>query len=265
MKLNPKIISYLDRLAVSRNRPSSYIFAGQNDEAKEDAAFLFVSKIAGKAGDPKFLDRIRSGTHPDVVIVAPEIEEKKGKTREKEIGISQARDALERIKFFPYELEQKFCLIKKAQKMNQEASNALLKSLEEPSEKTFFVLLASDADSILPTIVSRCAVLRFPETELPVWDEANREKMREIFKEEMFSRFDFVEKISKNKNEMIAILRDWELVMAQGLRNLVSGGEEAKKIAKVVELIEGVRESLNRIERTNASLRSVGERLMLDM
>ena len=95
------------------------------------------------------------------MIIEPEIEEKKGKTREKEISISQIREALERLKFFPYELEKKFCR-QERQKMNAEAANALLKNLEEPSASAIFVLLADNAESLLPTIASRCAVLRFP-------------------------------------------------------------------------------------------------------
>ena len=149
--------------------------------------------------------------------------------------------------------------------MNIEAANALLKSLEEPSESAIFILLAENMDSLLPTIVSRCAALRFPQTQLPKWNEENRDKLKNIFKEDIFERFDYVDKISKNKNEMISILRDWEMVMAESLRNLVSGGENQRKIGKVVELIASTRDSINRLERTNANARGVGEELMLEM
>jgi DNA polymerase III delta prime subunit len=280
--LSLKIKSYLDRLADSQSRPSSYIFAGQDEEpkpvgaeasaspadklaGKEEAAFFFISKIAEKLDDSNFLERIKTKNHPDVMIIEPEIVEKKGKTREKEITISQVRDMLERIKFFPYELKQKFCLIKKAEKMNAEAANALLKSLEEPSESAIFILLARDAESILPTIVSRCAVLRFPKTELPKWNEANREQFKKMFQEEVFEKFDYIEKVSKNKIEIAGVLRDWEMVMAESLRKLIGSNEDWGKIKKVIELIEGARDSINRLEQTNASARSAGEELMLRM
>lgn len=276
---NPKIKTYLDRLADSDKRPSSYIFAGAGEgenpadakalAGKEEAVFYFVSKLAGKFGDEEFLERVKAKNHPDVVIIEPEIEEKKGKTREKEISIFQVRQALERLKFFPYELDKKFCVVKRAQKMNPEAANALLKNLEEPSVSAIFVLLADNAESLLPTIASRCAVLRFPETKLREWNEENREQLKKIFRSEIFERFDYIEKISKNKNEIILVLKDWELVMAESLRKLVGDwgdkGDLANqgKIRKVIDLIENTREAVNRLEHTNANARGVGENLVL--
>ena len=262
--INSKIKTYLDRLVNSPQRPGSYLFVGANEGEKEEAVFYFISKIVDKFGDEAFLERVKSKNHPDIVIVEPEIEEKKGKTREKEISIGQIREALERLKYFPYESEKKFCVIKKAERMNAEASNALLKNLEEPTESAIYVLLANDAESLLPTIVSRCAVLRFPQTKLPAWDEDNREQLKIIFKAEIFERFDYIEKISKNRNEIISVLKDWESVGAGSLRKLIKGGYDQRKIKKVVEFLECTRESINRLEYTNASARGVGEGLVLN-
>ncbi|OGI27647.1 MAG: hypothetical protein A2359_02990 [Candidatus Moranbacteria bacterium RIFOXYB1_FULL_43_19] len=267
---SPKIKTYLDRLAASPKRPNSFLFAGAQRTGKAEAAEYFVSKLAQKTGDAEFLRRFRGKVHPDVVVIEPEtVEDKKGRIREKEITASQIREACQRLKFFPYELEKKFCLIKKSQRMNAEASNALLKILEEPTKSTFFILLAGDTDSVLPTISSRCAVLRFPRTELPVWNEENREKFRNIFKEEIFEKFDYIEKISRDKNEFSGILKDWEAVAAEGMRKLATGdqggGNNLGKMKKVAVLLENIREAIDQLERTNASARAVGEKLMLEM
>ncbi len=263
--MNYKAKVYLNRLAASERRPNSFLFVGAEGAGKNEAAVYFVSKLAGKTGDEEFLRRVEENIHPDVVVIEPEIvEDKKGRVREKEIIIEQIREMRERLKFFPYELERKFCIIKKAHKMNAEASNALLKILEEPTAGTFFILLARDAESVLPTIASRCAALRFTETELPKWKEENREILKKIFKEEIFEKFDYIEKISKDKNEMLAVLGDWEMVAAQSLRKLVSGRAQ-RKTEKVVGIIEKTREAINQLERTNASPRATGESLMLDM
>lgn len=265
MKMNHKVKTYLDRLANSPRRPSSYLFVGSDETGKEEAAVYFISKLAGKTGDEEFLRRVEENIHPDVVVIGPEIiEDKKGRIREKEIIIDQVRQARERLKFFPYELERKFCIIKKAHRMNAEASNALLKILEEPTASTFFILLAGDVESVLPTIASRCAALRFAETELPKWKEENREILRKIFKEEIFEKFDYIEKISKDKNEILAVLGDWEMIAVESLRKLVSGRDQ-RKTEKVIEMIEKTREAINQLERTNASPRAIGENLMLDM
>lgn len=264
--MNRKIKICLDRLASSPKRPNSFLFVGPNEIEKQEAAVYFVSKLAGKTGDEEFLRRIEENIHPDVVVIEPEIaEDKKGRVREKEIIIEQIREARGRLKFFPYELERKFCIIKKAHKMNAEASNALLKVLEEPTAGTFFILLAHDAESVLPTIASRCAILRFSEAELPKWGEENREILKKIFKEEIFEKFSYIEKISKDKNGMIAVLGDWEAVAAESLRKLVSRNEADAKIKKVANLVGRIREAINRLERTNASPMAVGENLMLDI
>jgi hypothetical protein len=63
---------------------------------------------------------------------------------------------------------------------------------------------------------------------------------------------------------MIAVLKDWELVMAESLRKLVGGGDNRQKIGKVIELVEDTRESINRLEHTNANARGVGEELVLN-
>ena len=48
-----------------------------------------------------------------------------------------------------------------ADKMNEEASNMLLKTIEEPGDETVFILLTEDIRKLLPTIVSRCQVIGF--------------------------------------------------------------------------------------------------------
>ncbi|MDD3487294.1 MAG: hypothetical protein PHF35_02885 [Candidatus Moranbacteria bacterium] len=261
--MNPKTKTYLDRLVSSKSRPGSFLFVGMDQEAKEEAGYYFVSKIAGKSGDSDFLEKAKRKNHPDVIVIEPEIEEKKGKIREKEIGIPQIREVLERLKFFPYELEKKFCIIRGGEKLNAEAANALLKKIEEPTEKEIFLILADNLEMILPTIVSRCAVLRFPETDLPKWSEENRAKMREILTAEIFERFDFVEQAAKNKKDFSKQLSDWEKVMAESLRKLAASGEDRRKVKKVVELLEDTREAINRLEKTNANARGVGEKMVL--
>ncbi len=271
------------------------MFFGAGAGERFEAAVYFASKLAGKAGNEEFLRKAREKIHPDVIVVEPEIaEDKKGRIREKEIILEQIQEARDRLKFFPYELSKKFCVIKKAEKLNDECSNALLKILEEPSVSSIFILLANDVGSVLPTISSRCAILRFPQTKLPEWDEKNREKFKNIFKEEIFEKFGYIEKISKDKNELIKTLKDWEAVAAEGLRKLVleergistsqgstfplsSAGADSnssrsnlakgnrERVGKVVGLIGSLREAINQLEQTNASPRSIGERLVLEM
>ncbi|MDP1845590.1 MAG: hypothetical protein Q8L09_02470 [Candidatus Moranbacteria bacterium] len=307
-----KIKKILDRLADSEKSPRSFIFSGPEGTGKEEAAYYFISKIVGKDSDAEFIKKMREKIHPDVVVIEPEVEEKKGRKREKEIGISQVKEARERLKYFPYEIKKKFCLIKYANRLNREASNSLLKVLEEPSADAYFILLSPNLDSMLSTIQSRCAALRFPpmtEKEFLVWakkqnitkdetekirlwsggkielaqnmledknylseKENRRQKLRKIFTEEIYQRFEYAEEKSKDRNEMISILEDWEMLTGEGMRKMMSesrNGDENKRnkqqVRRLSLLLGNLRETINRIQETNANPRAACEKLVLDM
>jgi DNA polymerase III delta prime subunit len=266
--LNDKIKEYLDRWAISPKRPHSYLFFGQKGAEQKEAAYYFIEKLLSRERDAELLKNLKEKNHPDVIFIKPElIEDKKGRTREKEITIDQIRKAQEQLKYFPYELQFKFCLVEKAERLNQEAANALLKGLEEPTEKTFYILLASSVDALLPTIVSRCASLRFPEIELPAWKEENRERLRKVFVEELYEKFSWAEKISKNRNDAIEMLKDWENVMSEGMRKMMesAGARNFDRIKKTAAMLMENREAINRIEHTNANPRIILEKLLLGL
>jgi len=264
--MNEKIRIYLDRLAASSQKLNSFLFSGPDEEEKWEAAFYFIQKLFPKVGKGEFLEKAKKGIHPDVVILEPKkVEDKKGRIREKEIVIEQIREMHHRLRYFPYELQGKFCVIKKAHRMNEESSNALLKILEEPTANTFFFLLVEDVESILPTISSRCAILRFPQTKLPDWKEENRESFKRLLRADISEKFDYIEKICRDKNEFIESLKNWEIVTAEALRKLILQNESESKVEKVVKIIERVRESINQLEYSNASSRAVGEKLVLEI
>jgi hypothetical protein len=93
------------------------------------------------------------GVHPDVMELLPA----GGKER---IGIDQVREVLRMAQFSAVQADRKACLIPFAEDLTPEASNALLKVLEEPTRGMVFVLLASHTGDLLPTIVSRSRVER---------------------------------------------------------------------------------------------------------
>ncbi|WP_273568661.1 ATP-binding protein [Maribacter halichondriae] len=85
------------------------------------------------------------------------IEKKQG-----QIGVDEAQDIVKKLSLKSYEGGYKVMLIWMAEKMNTSAANKLLKLIEEPPEKTIFLLLAEDEEQIIQTIRSRCQVLHFP-------------------------------------------------------------------------------------------------------
>ncbi|SDM09762.1 DNA polymerase III subunit delta' [Kriegella aquimaris] len=91
------------------------------------------------------------------------IEKKQG-----QIGVDEAQDIVKKLSLKAYEGGYKVMLVWMAEKMNPASANKLLKLIEEPPEKTVFLLIAEDEEQILQTIRSRCQQLLFP----PLAEEA---------------------------------------------------------------------------------------------
>lgn len=79
-----------------------------------------------------------------------------------QIGVDEAQDIVKSLSLKSYEGGYKIMLIWMAEKMNTSAANKLLKLIEEPPNKTVFILIAEDEEQIISTIRSRCQILHFP-------------------------------------------------------------------------------------------------------
>lgn len=95
--------------------------------------------------------RVKAGNHPDVRLVTPDGAAFK---------IDQVRDVQREAALSPYEGNLKVFIVERADLMTEEAQNSLLKTLEEPPPHSLFILLAPESTALLPTIVSRCQLLR---------------------------------------------------------------------------------------------------------
>ncbi|OUS02386.1 DNA polymerase III subunit delta' [Flavobacteriales bacterium 33_180_T64] len=79
-----------------------------------------------------------------------------------QIGVDEAQDIVKSLALKSYEGGYKIMLIWMTEKMNASAANKLLKLIEEPPNKTVFILIAQDEEQIINTIKSRCQLLHFP-------------------------------------------------------------------------------------------------------
>jgi DNA polymerase-3 subunit delta' len=91
--------------------------------------------------------------HPDMSLLAPE-------EGHKDIRIDQVRALQHTLALSPYTAKYRIALLPNFQRATEEASNALLKTLEEPPDKVILLLTADTLESLLPTIVSRGEVIR---------------------------------------------------------------------------------------------------------
>ena len=108
--------------------------------------------------------QVEQAIHPDCVIIQPE----DGQKQTPKIKIDQIRAIEHLVIYRPLVGSHKVCLIDDADTMTIEATNALLKTLEDPPDHCLFLLISSRPEHLLPTIRSRCIALRFAP--LPIHD-----------------------------------------------------------------------------------------------
>ncbi|MBS0625309.1 MAG: DNA polymerase III subunit delta' [Verrucomicrobia bacterium] len=144
---NEPIKSYLNKALDEDRLPQTLLFAGPEGIGKS----LFAQELAARALSSP-LSRIPN--HPDLHIVRPE-----GKSGLH--AIDTLRELIDQIHEAPFESKRKVCIIEDAERMQAPSANALLKTLEEPPLDTVLILIASQPQEILPTILSRCIQLHF--------------------------------------------------------------------------------------------------------
>ncbi len=153
-------VSELNQIIDTKKIPNALLFTGNPGAGRKQAAFRFAKALncASDRHRPcnqcRSCKKIDSRMHPDMVLV--ELPDKK-----KIITISQIREMESLIAARPNEARYRMVLISHADHMNIQAQNALLKALEEPARGTFFILMARDAATLLPTIKSRVRLLQF--------------------------------------------------------------------------------------------------------
>lgn len=153
---------WLSTLLKKDTIPHALLFRGIEGVGKRTAATAFAMACNCMAagadgrkipcGKCQSCGKIVSGNHPDIRLV-----ERTGNV----IRIADIRDVLRMLSMKPNEARTRIVVIAEANYMNPEASNALLKVLEEPPDRTVIILTAPEASDLLPTIVSRCQSVRF--------------------------------------------------------------------------------------------------------
>ena len=144
----------------------AWLLSGRQGLGKMHFALQAARELVAEEGNPQ-----PAGAHPDIHILdrqpKDDKEEKKrddGKPFEtkRNISVAQIRSMQQRLTTRPTLGSRRAVIIDPSDDLEKSASNALLKSLEEPPTGTFFLLIAHRPARLLPTIRSRCRTVRFP-------------------------------------------------------------------------------------------------------
>lgn len=163
----------LRQLSATGRIPQALLFAGHEGIGKKQFAVELAASFVCQTGvgcgeckacrralqfelpkpdDKDAFARVIFSGHPDVGMAA---------AYKRNILVDTIRDLEREAHFRPYEAPARIFIIDDAHKMNEAASNALLKTLEEPAETTYLFLVTSRPEKLLQTILSRCQMLRF--------------------------------------------------------------------------------------------------------
>jgi DNA polymerase III subunit delta' len=157
--------------AALKDRPAhAYLLHGPAGSGKRDAARDFAAALLAD-GDEGARARVMHGVHPDLTWVAPSGAHEMLRRDVQEAVVSAASHT-------PFEAPHRVFVLERADTMNDEAANALLKTLEEPPPYVVLLLLTDNPSQVLPTIASRCQPVRFDP--LPAAELAERLQTRGV-------------------------------------------------------------------------------------
>ena len=155
-------IARLKSCIVADKMPHAFLFSGPMGLGKTKVAHEFFKAIncLESPSDPcdacRNCKKADSGSHPDLITLRAE---------DGWIQVKDVRAVINDICLKPFEARSRVVIIEPAERMNKASSNAILKTLEEPPQGTVIILISHKPTTLLPTIVSRCQIIRFTPVE----------------------------------------------------------------------------------------------------
>ncbi len=152
----------------------AYLITGPEQIGKMTLARTFAQALNCTAenvlrpcGECRACQLTQTDKHPDVRIILPEVSERGAMS----IKIEQMRRLQQDLSLSTYEARYKIAILKRFDTANLNAANAFLKTLEEPPNNVILILTATDSDTLLPTINSRCRTIGLRPTPTDLIEE----------------------------------------------------------------------------------------------
>ncbi|MBT3338278.1 MAG: DNA polymerase III subunit delta' [Anaerolineae bacterium] len=170
-------VDMLRQHVANESQRHAYLITGSPGLGRRSLALAFARSLTCSAppAPGEYCDECRNCRqmsamqHPDLTIIQAE---KEGGM----LKVEQIRELRKSVLLSPYQAPYRIVLLLRFQEANPSAANALLKTLEEAPSKVILLLTADNAEQLLPTIVSRCEIIRLRPLPTPRVEEFLREK-----------------------------------------------------------------------------------------
>lgn len=280
----------------------AYIFSGPERLGKFLIAKIFAwSLIEGKTDLVDGFIKAQSKDNVDLEILNPEIIEKKGVTKIKDIDVDRVREAQKNLALFPASGKKRVLIINDAHRLNISAQNALLKALEEPNSSSVIIMITHREGKILKTIKSRCQRINFnlvpfdeirnffdgkidgstldkvtifsmgkpgeakimiENVELITEKEEAFKELKSLSQMSISKKFDLAQEFSKNIGKTISRMEFWIWMMRFYSYRNISNKDSLETNYKAIGLIE---DALTKIKKTGLNNRLILENLFLNL
>lgn len=205
----------------------TYIIASKKERLQKSELKKLLTRLFGR----------EVSQSPDIHLLNPE-----GKNS---IGIEEVKELQQSMRFKPFQEEIQIGVILDAQKLTQQAQNSMLKSLEDSSATSVYILCVDNEKNLLPTIRSRGVVL-YPKREEETEEEIPIEKgdaeniMETFFDLSPVEQFNIIEGYSESKDSSLAFINALEEAIREQLEldiknGNISGSQRQLEFLKVVE------------------------------
>ena len=225
-----------------RTLPHAILIEGGNESKRsQKAAELLVGHFSD---DPAAEMKLRQGTFEDLLVLEPD--------EGKDITVDKIEALVSRFKQKPFASTGKACMIPCGERMNEHAQNKLLKLLEEPVPGDVILILAENAESLLPTVRSRCMRIWLGYTA----PEKGRQKtdLRLLTGSLIYGKDSFAEaaqilsQYESSRDEAADFVRAFQLF----LRSLIVGRYASELIGDDADDREWFRESASKVAQKHA-------------
>jgi DNA polymerase III subunit delta' len=149
----PRTAAVLEAAAEGKGMTHAWLFTGPPGSGRSNAAVAFAAALqCERAGCGECHDchTVLAGTHADVSVI---------RTEKLSIGVDEVRDLVRRAALAPVGRRWQVLVVEDADRLTDQACNALLKAIEEPTDRTVWMLCAPTVEDVLQTIRSRCRLV----------------------------------------------------------------------------------------------------------